>query len=48
MTPISTNRKRVTGALGSSQSINLMLLSPDLWPCWHSRLLDAGWRKAQR
>lgn len=46
MTPISTNGKRVTRALGASQSINLTLLSLDRWPCWLSRLLAMAQRKA--
>lgn len=48
MTPISTNRKRVTGARGVSQSINLMLLRLDWWPCWPSRLLAPALRKTRR
>lgn len=48
MTPISTNRKRVTRAQGVSQSINLTLLRLDRWPCWPSRLLAPALRKAQR
>lgn len=48
MTPISTNRKRVTRALRVSQSINLMLLSLDQWPCWRSGLLAPAHRKARR
>lgn len=45
MTPFSANRKRVTGALGSSQSINLTLLCWDRWPCWHNGFLAPAWRK---
>lgn len=47
MTPISTNRKRVTRAFRVSQSFNLTLLSLDPWPCWHSRLLALAQRKAR-
>lgn len=46
MTPISTNGKRVTRALGTSHSVNLTLLSLDRWPCWLSRLLATAQRKA--
>lgn len=46
MTPISTNGKRVTRALGASQSINLTLLSLGRWLCWLCRLLDTAQGKA--